>query len=138
MNFREATIDDLRALSETTISRGQKTYPAQVSWVYTLEHEGMVLASGGFMLLTHHTAWCWLNLSKASLKHTYTVYRVIKEWLDQVMREKDLWRMMAAVECDFPRAIHTVEHLGFTRESTMPEFFDGSDAFMYVKILDKG
>lgn len=136
MLFRQANATDIAEVSLTSISRGIKESPEAIDFVVALEHDGKVLGVGGIKLMVPGTAWVWMDWSKSALSHTSTIYRVTKEWLEQSMRTYCITRAMAAVRPSFQRAIRTVEHLGFHRESTMKRFFGDEDGIMYVKFME--
>lgn len=134
MIFRESTKSDFDYLAEHSLSRGiQKYQPEQIDYCYTLEHEGKPLIMGGFHIINLTTCWCWLDL--ATKDNILTAYRTIKEWLVLFAKEHGIKRLQAYVECDFPEAIRTVEHLGFIRESVMYNFIGDKDAYMYVRFI---
>ena len=133
MEFREATIKDFEYVADHSISRG-KVHPAQIDYVYTLEHDGVPLGIGGFKLINYDTAWCWVDLTDSAGSHIVTAYRVIRDWIENFTKEHGLTRLQATVECDFVEAIRMVQHLGFKKESIMKKYVEGRDAFMYVKI----
>jgi RimJ/RimL family protein N-acetyltransferase len=136
MIFREAQEDDLDYISYHSASRGiQSKCPEQIDYLYTLEHENEPLGVGGFRLINHTTAWCWVDLSEGAHKHIIATYRVIKEWIDTFAEAHKLRRLQAYVEEDFPEAIRMVEHLGFERESTMKNFIEDKSCYMYARIL---
>ncbi len=136
MIFRETTQEDLDFMADNSMSRGiQKYCPEQIELVYTLEHEGKPLGVGGFRLINTTTAWCWVDMSHESGKHLTVSYRTIKEWMEKLAEEHNIKRLQAYVECDFPDAIRMVEHLGFTKESTMENFVGDRDSFLYKRIL---
>ena len=115
MIFRESTKEDFDFVADHSVSRG-KVHPDCIDYIYTLEHEGIPLGIGGFKLMNYDTAWCWVDLTDASGCHIRSVYRVVKEWIDEFMEEKHLTRLQATVECDFEEAIRMVQHLGFKKE----------------------
>lgn len=136
MIFREATDADLKTMGEKTVSRGCfDDIPDQVDYIYALEHEGELLGIGGIKLMNKTTAWGWFDLTDKALKKPLTVYGVIKKWLDNLIKDMGLLRIMAAVETDFDVAINTVEHLGFVRESLMCKWKPDKDAYLYVLIV---
>ncbi len=136
MEFRETIQADLDYLADHSVSRGvQKQQPEQIDYMFTLEHEGVILAVGGFRLINLTTAWCWLDLSDESGKHIRPVYRVVKEWIDKFVETHKIKRLQAYIEPNFPQAIRTAEHLGFKWESTMPNFIDNQPALMYVRLI---
>lgn len=135
MIFREANQSDIDHLADHSVSMGCfGQMPERIDYVYTLEHEGEPLAVGGIKLLNTTTAWCWMDLTEEALKHRKRVYRTVKEWLDSLVEEKGLTRLMAAVRTDFQEAIRTVEHLGFYQEAVLTRFFDDKDAYLYARI----
>lgn len=135
LNFREATDADLETMGEKTVSRGCfDDMPEQTDFIYALEDNGKLLGIGGLKLMHKTTAWGWFDLTDEALKKPFTAYRVIKEWLDQLIKDMGLIRIMAAVDTDFDVAIRTVEHLGFVRESLMCKWKPDKDAYLYVLI----
>ena len=133
MKFREATKEDFNFLAQHSISRG-KMHPERIDYVCTLEHEGKPLCLGGFKLMNYDTAWCWVDIADTAGGHTIAMYRVIKEWIDEFIKDHDLTRLQATVECDFEEAIRMVQHLGFKKESIMKKYVNGKDAFCYVRL----
>ena len=135
MNVRTATDADLKVAGEQSVSRGcLGEIPDTTDTIYALEHEGELLAVGGFKQLNPTCAWVWLDLAEAALKHVAIVYRVIREIIQAEVEGKGLTRLQAAVEEDFPEAIRLVKHLGFTKESRMPRWSGDKAAFMYVRL----
>ena len=136
MQLREATQADLEYMADHSISRGQKEFPVSIDIISCLEHEGVILYVGGVKLMTPTVAWCWMDLSVESMEHLYSGYRILTEWLGKIIETHKLIRLMAAVECNFPQAIRTIEHLGFERESIMKNWVDGRPAFLYVRLTE--
>ena len=135
MIFREAVQEDLDYLADNSISRGvQKHAPEQVSYIYSLEHNGKLLGAGGFQLINLHTAWCWVDMSHEARNYIVSSYKTIKEQIESFMIEHNIKRLQAYVECDFPEAIRMVSHLGFHKESIMKNFVGDNDAYMYVRV----
>jgi len=136
MNFRETTQADLDYMADHSISRGmQKLCPEQVSYMYTLEHDGVPLGQGGFRIINAYTAWCWLDMSDKAVGHIIYIHRLLRDKISDFCNEHKLRRLQAYVECDFPEATRLVEHLGFTIESTMSNFIGDKDAYMYAKVI---
>ena len=136
MEFRTATTEDLVFAADHSISRG-KMQPDCIDYVYTLEHDGVPLCVGGFKMMNHTTAWCWIDITDIAGKHIIAMYRVIRDWIDNFKEKHNLIRLQAGVECDFEEAIRMVEHLGFKKESIMRKHTNGRDVFMYVLIGDE-
>lgn len=138
MNFRELKQEDIEAVKDDSISRGiLSKQPEVIDFSYALEHEGKILGIGGIRLINLTTAWCWLDFTHYAGEHIITVYRVIKEWTEILVKDKGIKRLQAYIEMDFPEAIRIVEHLGFYRESTMPKFVGNKSAYLYVKYFGK-
>lgn len=137
MIFRELEEGDLEAVSERSISHGVKEWPSFIDLSFALEHDGVVIGIGGLKMLNPASAWAWVDLTDIAAKNIYSAYRVISEWFEILVKKVGVTRVMAAVECDFDRAILTVEHLGFERESLMPGFFGDKDGWMYVRMFEK-
>lgn len=137
MQLREATVEDLVEVARTSISRGcSGKQPEVIDYVFALEHDGVVMVVGGIKLITLTTAWMWFDMAKCAEGHILAVYRIIRDWMDELIRLHKLERVMAAVEIDFEKAIRTVEHLGFVLESTMPRFFGNKPGLMYVRLTE--
>lgn len=135
MKFREMTSEDYEYLKDHSISRGVfKNTPTETEFSFSLEHEGVLLGSGGFRLINNTTSWVWLDLTHEAGKHIQTVFRVIGEYMDIFVKDKGIIRLQAYIDPNFPEAIRTVQHLGFERESNMVRFYPDRDAYMYVRI----
>lgn len=135
MDFREATQADLDYMAEHSINhKVDRKLPNCVDYVFTLEHEGNPLVVGGFRMIVPTTAWCWIDLSKEAKNHLTTVYRVIKEWIDEFAKNNNINRLQAFIRTDYVEAERLVKHLGFERESIMKGFFGDKDAYMYVRL----
>ena len=135
MLIRDATPEDSDSVSERSVSRNcVGAIPKTIDLSYAIDHKGVTLAVGGIKLLNATTAWCWMDWSEECLRETALVYRTVRDWLEALIEDMDLVRVQAAVRTDFDRAIRTVEHLGFERESIMRNFFGEKDAYLYAKI----
>lgn len=136
MIFRELTQTDIDAVKDKSISKGiLHKQPETIDYNYALEHKGKVLGIGGIRLINETTTWAWVDMSKDAEEHIITVYRVIKEWLEILARDKRIKRLQAYVEVDFPKAVRMVEHLGFHQESVMPKFVGEKSAYLYVRFF---
>lgn len=136
MNFREMIQSDVDFVKDHSVSRGIfYKQPEVTDFSYTLEHEGEILGIGGIRLINPTTAWAWIDMTHYAGNHIIAVYRVIKEWMDILCKEKGIKRLQAYIEMDFPEAIRMVRHLGFKEESVMKNFMGDKDAFMFVRIV---
>jgi len=136
MIFRESIQEDLDYMGDNSTSRGmQKECPGQISYLYTLEDDGQVMGVGGFRFINLHTAWCWVDMTQLAKDKRLIAFRVIRDSINNFCENNNISRLQAYVECDFPEAIRLVEHLGFTKESTMKNFVGDKDAFMYARYM---
>ena len=136
MNFRAMTTEDYEYLKDHSASRGIfKNTPEVTEYSFSLEHKGELLASGGFRLINLSTAWCWLDMTHHAGSHIQTLYRVVKEWIEKFTEDKNIKRLQAYVDPDFPEGIRLVQHLGFERESNMELFYGDRDAYLYKRII---
>ena len=136
MIFREMTQQDVRFMKDNSVSRGiLKRQPEQMEFTYALEHEGNLLGIGGIRLINLTTAWCWVDMTSIAGEHIIIVYRVIKEWMEKLVEEKELKRLQAYIELDFPEAIRMAQHLGFEKESILEGFLPSGDAFLYRRLF---
>ena len=137
MNFRETTQEDLDFVANHSVSRGiLKRQPECIDYCYTLEHEGNILGIGGLRLINATTMWAWTDWTHLAGEHIIVAYRTVKEWLGIFAKEHGIKRAEAYIECSFPEAIRLVEHLGFHRESVMPNFVGKEPAYLYVLFFD--
>ncbi len=138
MDFRELKQSDIDFVADHSVSRGiLSKQPEIIDFSYALEHEGEILGIGGIRLINETTCWLWLDLTTYAGSHITTVYRVIKEWLAILMKDKGIIRAQAYIECNFPQAIRMVEHLGLHRESIMENFVGDKPAYLFVKFMEK-
>lgn len=136
MEFGELLQSDVDYIKVHGISRGFfKQIPEQSEWNYSLRHEGKTLAIGGMSLITMTTAWVWVAMSDDAKSQIYTVYRVISEWMMELVTLHNLKRLQAYTEFDFAEADLLVEHLGFKLESVMDSFIDDKPAKLWVRIF---
>lgn len=130
------TTEDYEYLKDHSISKGIfKNTPEIIDYNFSLEHEGLLLGSGGFRLINHTTAWCWLDMTDHASDHIQTIYRTLKEWIDIFVKDKKIKRLQAYIDPDFPEAINMVQHLGFERESNLEKFYGDRDAYLYKRII---
>lgn len=136
MKIRETTREDLDFMADNSISRGiVKNQPDRIEFCYSLEHEGKLLGMGGIRMINLTTAWCWIDMSHNAGGHIIAIYRVIKEWMYELVEDKGIKRLQAYVVTDFPEAVRMVQHLGFEKESILKNFMGDKDAYLYVRLF---
>ncbi|KKL27675.1 hypothetical protein LCGC14_2382790 [marine sediment metagenome] len=137
MEFRELKQEDIDAVKDNSVSRGiLSKQPEVIDFGYTLEHEGKILGIGGIRLINTTTAWAWVDLTHYAGERIITVYRVIKEWMEILAKDKGIKRLQAYIETDFEEAIRLVKHLGFHYEYTMSKFVGNKPACMFVRFFN--
>lgn len=135
MNVRDATAADLLAMGSRSVSRGcLGEIPECTDFIYALEHDGELLAVGGVKLMNKTCGFVWLDLAAQALENQVVLLRILRDYIDGLMTDKGLTRLMAAVEEDFPEAVRLAEHLGFKRESRMENWTGELAAFLYVRL----
>ncbi|MDD5459418.1 MAG: hypothetical protein PHF37_08515, partial [Phycisphaerae bacterium] len=107
------------------------------TFCWTLEHEEKVLGIGGIKMVNNTTAICWFDLSKYAGEHIVVCYRVIKEWIPIVCKEKKIRRLEAYVKAGFEAGVRTVEHLNFDFEHRKKKYIGDIAADCYVRFFDE-
>lgn len=105
---------------------------------FALEKESVILAVGGFRMITDKTAWSWILLTKhaSTNERLVNLFRTLKEFTEQFCKDNKIRRLQAWVKVGFEEGVRTVEHLGYKRESIMHHFIDDEPAYLYVKIME--
>jgi hypothetical protein len=136
MKLRLPTPEDFDYVREHSISRGIKEqYYGTVDYDCACEHEGILLGVGGIKLLTPYSALCWMDWTEDARDHKIAGYRLVKEWLDDLMAKLELVCVIAYVRANFMEGRRTVEHLGFDQNGVVPYVFGPAEsAIEYVKI----
>ena len=136
MIFRAAIDDDFTYLASHSINtKADRKQFETIDYNFTLEHEGNPLAMGGFRMIVPTTAWCWIDLTHDAGKNIRTVYRVTIEWMNQFAKDNNIKRLQAFIRMDSPEAIRLAQHLGFSMESIMKNFYGDDDAYLYTRIF---
>lgn len=136
MLFRAMTTEDYEYLKDHSASRGIfKNTPDVTEFSYSLEHDGKLLASGGYRLINETTAWAWIDLTHDAGNHILSLYNATKKWTEEFVKDKGIKRLQAYIDPNFPEAIRLAQHLGFERESNMKNFYGDRDALLYVRLI---
>ena len=132
MKFRKAVIEDLEWVDEN--STHKRLYEA-VDYVYALEDDKGLIGVGGFRMITPVTCWCWVEMGPRAKENVLTVYRSIRDWISGFSKEMGVKRLQAHIRPGFPEGTRLVEHLGFTFDDTMKDFYEDSDGLLYVRYI---
>ena len=138
MEFRQTTEADIDFCAEHGISGGKFGEKGEeIAHSVTLEHNGQVLAIGGILKITDCTAWAYVELTKYAMDHIYTVYRVVRDWIEIVCKEHGIIRLQAWVETGYQEREVFAEHLKFNNEAFMRDFIGkGKPAYLYVRYFE--
>lgn len=138
MNFRQLQESDIAFMAEHAMfdKSHWKKPEGEIAYNYTLEHEGKVLAIGGFVMIGKTCAIPWFDLSEFAKENIIITYRVIAEWSENFCREKGVKRMMAFVEVGFEAGARFCEHQRFHIEHRMPKYEDDKPFDMWVKFIE--
>lgn len=136
MKIREGTPFDIEAIRDKSISRGiMKQQEGKGDFIYTLEHQGLILGVGGIRMINDVSAWGWVTISEDAKVHIIPCYRILKEYMELIVKEMGIIRLQAYVDPDFPEAIRMIQHLGFEKESVLENFLPNGNAFLYKRIF---
>lgn len=140
MHIRPANETDWRTAAQAeSVSRGcLGEMPETTDHVYVLEHEGAYLGLCGLKQMNPTCAWAWMDLAREALQYKKSLFATVSAFLDGLMEEVGLTRLMAAVELDFPEALTFATHLGFHRESRMASWTGDRPALMMVRLRKRG
>ena len=137
IRLREMRVEDVEYMKEHSASNGIfKKMPERLDYSYALVDDGEPLFVGGISLLNPTVGWCWIDMTELGHKNAIISYRVIRDWMELMVKRHKLRRLMAFVEVGFDAGQRTVEHLGFTEEGTLRNMIDGKPAYLYAKLYD--
>ena len=137
MELRDLVESDLGYCKLHDISRGKFTDPDEkVDFSWTLCEESKILGIGGVQKITDCCAWAWLSMTPDAIQYKLTVFRILKEYTDQVCKSLGITRLQAWSEVGFDASKRLLEHLGFHKEGEpMKGFIDSKPAQLYVKFI---
>jgi RimJ/RimL family protein N-acetyltransferase len=134
MEFRQLTEKDISFMKENSLDTVfYKECPEEDAFCWALEYGEKVLVIGGMKMVNNTTAIGWFDLSRYAEEHISLCYRVIKEWLPTMCKEKKIRRLEAYIKAGFEAGVRTVEHLGFEFESRKRNYIGDIPADLYVR-----
>jgi hypothetical protein len=109
--------------------------PSQMVYSVAVEQDNDVIAVGGLVQITRNTAWAWCEITTFVENHKIELVRLMREYLDMMVKELRLSRLQAWIDPTRPEAIRLICHLGFIEEYEMKDFL-GPDkpAMLYMKL----
>ena len=135
--FRPSTKEDFDYCLQYGINHANSDMPdGNIVFTSTLEYQGNILVMGGIVKITKTTAWGWVELTPDAMNYSYTVYKKIKSWREEVCRDNGVLRFQAWIAVENEVAIRFNKHLGLHEESVLKNFLgQGKDAYLYVKFM---
>lgn len=99
--------------------------------------KGKVAGCAGVMMLGAGTGEGWAIYTPAALEVGGLVYRIVIEWMLQIIKVHKIRRLQATIDTRAENCIRYVENMSFVREELLPGYgADGADHYLYV--LDLG
>jgi hypothetical protein len=142
MEIRKATQEDMAFVRQNPFEGAVKNYPYMEvpdENTYTAIYESAIVAVGGLQVKWEGVGLLWLMLTADCKK--YGVFglialEAIKEKMEFLIEENNLWRAEAVIRTGFPQAIKMIEFFGFEREGLMRQYMpDKSDGYLYSRIF---
>ncbi len=144
MEFRKATQEDLDYVRENPFEGAVKDYPySEVpdDNCFTAIFEGSIVAVYWLQALWEGVGWVGLIMTNdCKKKGVFGIIAIhtIRDKLEELLKNNNIWRAQAAIRTGFTEAIKMIEFLGFKNETPdgMKDYFpDKSDAYLYSKRL---
>ena len=146
MEFRKATQEDLDYVRRNPLEGGVKDYPfvrVPDKNCVAIVFEGHVIGMGGLAILWEGVGEVWLILTadfKNYCPNSLVILHAIRDRMNKVIADNNLWRAHATVRTDFLKAIKMIEFFGFENETPngMRNYLpDKGDAYLYSKMYAK-
>ncbi len=119
---------------------GQDWETAAKGWkdggpAFTLVIDGELVGCGGVVLMPWQCGEAWTLFSTLFFKHYRTAYKVIKENLERVIKERKLKRVQSLVNPEHEGACRFIEHLGFQCEGLLRKVGpNGEDLLIFSRV----
>jgi len=102
---------------------------------YSAFHKEELIGCGGARILWNGVAEAWVLFSPEVVNHKASIRRNVVKYLEKIIKEKNLHRVQAHVQCNWGLAIRFVESLDFKIEGKMLKLNpDGTDSYLYAKV----
>ena len=112
---------------------------AERSEAYSVFVQGDILCSGGVCMLREGFGEAWIVCSILVYIYPSTVYRVVKRYLDKIIKDRNLHRVQATPSTNWPTVYRFVERLGFQKEGVLRKYgLHREDCYMYGRITQWG
>lgn len=98
---------------------------------------GKIVGCGGIDLMWPGVGEVWVMLSYEVDKYPIRAYEVIRDGLEKLIEDNDLWRVQAWGRIGFAKSHTLFRHLGFRPEGIAKKYApDGVDCILYAKVND--
>ena len=142
MEFQKTIQEDLDYVRQNPFEGAIKNYPyleAPSENCWTAIFEDKIVGVGGLRILWEGVGEVWLILTANCRKdglYGIIALNAIRDKMEELIAENNLWRVQATTRTDFPQAIKMMQAFGFERECLSKMYFpDKSDAFRYFRII---
>lgn len=124
---------DIREHEQVLLSNAAHLEALENSIAKTGIIEGRIIACGGILPFMNGNGELWLIPSIYVADHKLTFLKVIKAWIDEVAENLALRRMQSNCIDD---GLHCswMAHLGFQREGTLRNYFNGKDYAVWGRL----
>jgi len=132
--FREEDQNKLEALEPLCMYMSAENL---IGPAYTFLDEERVICVCGIQILWKGVGEAWAMVDKSFGKAVRAPAR-IQALLDYRMAKHELWRVQSHMMAHWSAGQKFIRHLGFKQETTEPLrkfFWDGSDCFIYARVL---
>ena len=142
MEFRQATQEDMEYVRQDPFEGAVKDYPyMQIpdENCFTGIFESEIVGVGGVQVKWEGVGLFWLMLTAKCRKQDMfgiIALHALRDKVDELIEKNNLWRAIAEVRADFPKAIGMIEFFGFERDCLMEYHCpDKGHAYLYSKII---
>lgn len=104
---------------------------------FTALYHGQAIACAGIRPLWLGVAEAWLLFGLEAKNHTIFIFKSTKQYLADLIKKHNLWRLQAYCRTDSPEAINFLHHTGFRVEGKAKKYNpDGTDAYFMSIITE--
>lgn len=101
---------------------------------YTMLADGKIVFCGGIIDIGWKRGEAWSFMGNLFYKYPKSCYKVCRNKLGEIIKEKGYRRIQALVDIDMYGGENFVKHLGFEKEGLLKSYGpDGEDMLMYSK-----
>ena len=106
---------------------------------FTMLDDGKPVMCAGVYIFWPGVGEAWMHLSPWFYAHVKTVYREVREILEQIIATKGLRRVQCPIRADMEANMNFVEHLGFKIEGILHRWGpEDKDYLQYALVAKEG